>query len=320
MRSAFILGMIVLALVFVNPASGAIMHDLRNKHALPGWKWLYLIYGACGLCPGIAGFLLLPDYPESKRKVWWMTEQERMVAISRLKADRVNEKTVERQKLLTGFLDAVKDKRTWVFVLMYMSRKALEGLYVYLQPIFYTITKQLFDNPPIDAKTLALLLGSAPILLAAIIAFVFAYTSDRFSERTYHLAVPLSFALVGLIISSASVNPVARYISSYLYLAGHIAGTALFWAWVSATLQETPEKKAIGIAIINVVGGVGAIWSPFLFRGQDAPWYMLAFRVLAAFDIIDIICCFVMKAILTKQNKRLRDGPDSAGERQLYAT
>lgn len=317
-RTAFVLGVSVLALVFVNPISGAIMQALRNKNALPGWKWLYLIYGACGLCPGFAGFLLLPDYPESKQKIWWMTNQEKAVAIYRIKADRVSEKEVEKRKLATGFLDAVKDKRTWIFVLMFMSRKALDGLYVYLAPIYSSITKQLFPEPPIDIKTLTLLIGSAPALLAALLGFAFAYTSDRHSERTFHIAVPLAFALIGLIISSASINAVARYISSYLYLAGHIAGSAIFWSWVPAILQETPEKKAVGIAIVNVVGGIGGVWSPFLFRGQGAPWYLLAFRVLAACNLIDIACCFVMRAILRKSNRSLLQGSASTERKQLY--
>lgn len=317
-RNAFILGMTILVLVFVNPISGAIMQALRDKHALTGWKWLYLIYGACGLCPGIAGFLLLPDYPGSKHRIWWMTEDEKACANQRMRADRVGEKSVDHGKLTIGFMDAIKDKRTWVFVLMYMSRKALDGLYVYLTPIYLDIAKQLFPKPSIDLKTLTLFIGSPPALLAALIAFIVAYTSDRCSERTFHIAVPLMFALIGLTISAVSVNTMARYISSYLYLGGHIAGGALMWAWVTATLQETPEKKAIGIAIVNVVGGVGGVWSPFLFRGQDSPWYLLAFRVLAASNLIDITCCFVMRSILSKMNKSLDRISNPTERKQLY--
>ncbi|KAK5069167.1 hypothetical protein LTR64_008681 [Lithohypha guttulata] len=319
LRNSFILGAIILTLTFISPLSGGILQALGGKNGWAGWRWLYLLYGVCGFAPAIAGFCLLPDYPGSKRRRWWLTEQEQVVAQRRIKEDRVNEREVERKKLATGLVDALKDKRTWIFVMMLMARKSLEGLYIYLTPITLAITKQLFPNSSIDMKTLSLIIGSPPALLAAILALFFAYTSDRYSERTFHLAVPLVFALIGTITSAASLNPVARYVSSYLYLAGHVAGTALLWSWVPGVIQETPEKKACGIAIVNVLGGLGGLWSPFLFRGRDMPRYPLAFAVISGFIVVDIACCFVMRSVLKKQNQRLKDkAQENATEEKVY--
>lgn len=86
------------------------------------------------------------------------------------------------------------------------------------------------------------------------------------------------------------------------------------WSWVPNTLQETPEKKACGIAIVNVLGGLGAVWSPFLFRGQDQPRYALAFGVICGFVVVDVVCCLGMRWVLRRQNKVIVEGARRRGK------
>lgn len=186
---------------------------------------------------------------------------------------------------------------------MFMSRKSLEGFQYYLPSIIKSL--HLFPKSPLNPNTLTLLLGCPPALLAAVLALALAYTSDKYSERTFHIAIPLLVALVGLIISAASLDSIARYVSIYLYLAGSIAGTGMAWSWVPNTIQETPEKKACGIAIVNVLGGLGAVWAPFLFRGRDRPRYTLAFGVICGFVVVDVTCCLVMRWVLKRQNRKI---------------
>lgn len=186
---------------------------------------------------------------------------------------------------------------------MFISRKSLDGLQYYLPAIIKSL--HLLPNSSISQTTLTLLLGCPPAALAAILSVALAYTSDRYAERTYHTAIPLLAALIGIVVSAVSLDSIARYFSMSLYIAGSISSTGLAWSWVPNTIQETPEKKACAIALSHSIGGLGSIWAPFFFRSQDYPRYELAFWVIAGFVVIDVACCLAMRRILVRQNRKL---------------
>ena len=51
-------------------------------------RWLFIIDGSISLPIAIAGFFLFPGLPTSP-KVWWLTEDEKLLAIARMQADGV---------------------------------------------------------------------------------------------------------------------------------------------------------------------------------------------------------------------------------------
>lgn len=122
-----------------------------------------------------------------------------------------------------------------------MSRKSLEGRLYYLLAIVKSF--HLFPRSHLSRNTIALLLDSPPALLAAALALCLAYTSNRYRERTFHLAIPLGFAVVTLIVSAVTTDAIARYVSIYFYLGGSISSSGIAWSWVPNTIQETPERK-----------------------------------------------------------------------------
>lgn len=66
-------------------------------------------------------------------------------------------------------------------------------------------------------RTLTPLLFSTPALLTTILASTGAYTSDRFSESTFYIIVPLLIAVVvRLIMSATTLDSTAPYVRVYL--------------------------------------------------------------------------------------------------------
>lgn len=51
-------------------------------------RWLFIIDGSISLSIAIAGFFLFPGLPTSP-KVWWLTEDEKLLAIACMQADGV---------------------------------------------------------------------------------------------------------------------------------------------------------------------------------------------------------------------------------------
>ena len=74
---------------------------------------------------------------------------------------------------------------------------------------------------------LLLLRSPPPAILSATRSFVLAYTSDRFSELTFHTVNPLVVAWVGFVISASTMDSVARYVSVYLYLSGGVCSSII---------------------------------------------------------------------------------------------
>jgi mannose/fructose/N-acetylgalactosamine-specific phosphotransferase system component IIC len=62
----------------------------------------------------------------------------------------------------------------------------------------------------LGSTTTTLLLTAPPYLVGAIVSFAVAYSSDRHKERGFHISVPMSVAMVGFIISVATLNVPAR--------------------------------------------------------------------------------------------------------------
>lgn len=161
-------------------------------------------------------------------------------------------------------------------------------------------------------NTLTLVLTSPPYLLAAITAFLTAYSSDRRKERGYHICIPQAVACVGFIISAATLNNAARYVAAFLYICGCFSSNAMVFSWASATLNQTPEKRAAATAIINVISQFGNIYSPFFFPATDGPRYLKAMMLMMMFSALSIITCSIMKVMLKRANKKLREqGGDS---------
>jgi hypothetical protein len=81
----------------------------------------------------------------------------------------------------------------------------------------------------------------------------------------------------------------------------------MVFSWASSTLNQTPEKRACATAIINLLSQLGNIWSPYFFPSSDGPRYIKANLLMMAFSALSIVTCVVMKFMLTKANRKLRE-------------
>jgi hypothetical protein len=154
-------------------------------------------------------------------------------------------------------------------------------------------------------NTLTLILTSPPYLLAAVVAFTTAYSSDRRKERGYHISIPQGVACIGFIISAATLNGPARYAAAFLYICGCFSSNAMVFSWASSTLNDSPEKRACATAIINLLSQLGNIYSPYFFPSADGPRYIKANLLMMAFSALSIATCVVMKILLTRANKQI---------------
>lgn len=336
LRIAVLYSGLILATAFSGLIAAGIFEGLDGVHGIKGWRWLFILEGAASFAAGILGLVLLPDFPTGKTGLakWFLTEEERQVAVERMARDRVSLPEAEHG-VRYGLRLAVKDKRTWVFVSAALSDprepwncsfsqlpRQLNGLLTSQQVVmllanhsaygFTNFFPTIVKGYNLGNNTLTLVLTSPPYLLAAITAFLTAYSSDRRRERGYHICIPQAVACVGFIISAATLNNAARYVAAFLYICGCFSSNAMVFSWASATLNQTPEKRAAATAIINVISQFGNIYSPFFFPFTDGPRYLKAMMLMMSFSALSIITCAIMKVMLKRANKKLREqGGDS---------
>lgn len=333
LRTAILYSGLILATAFSGLIAAGIFEGLDGVHGIKGWRWLFILEGAASFAAGILGLVLLPDFPTGKTGLakWFLTEEERKVAVERMARDRVSLPESEHG-VMYGLKLAVTDIRTWVFVCVPLppapecsisrSLRQLNGLLTSHQVVmllanhsaygFTNFFPTIVKGYNLGNNTLTLVLTSPPYLLAAVTAFLTAYSSDRRRERGYHICIPQAVACVGFIISAATLNNAARYVAAFLYICGCFSSNAMVFSWASATLNQTPEKRAAATAIINVISQFGNIYSPFFFPATDGPRYLKAMMLMMSFSFLSIVTCAVMKVLLKRANKKLREeGGDS---------
>lgn len=169
----------------------------------------------------------------------------------------------------------------------------------------------------LGSNTVTLVLTAPPYLVGAVVSFLVAFSSDRHNERGFHISVPMLVAIVGFVISAATLSVPARYFASFLYASGAFAANAMVYSWAASVLSQTPEKRAAATAIINLLAQFGNIWSPYFFREQDEPRYILAMILMMAFSGLSVCCALTMKMVLKKQNAKMRADAEETGTRSV---
>lgn len=164
---------------------------------IKGWRWLFIIQGAVTFVVAAAGFWLLPDEPLTTR---WLTAEERQLAHERIVRDTVGEKGVT--STWRGLAQAAKDPRVWLFAYMQHMHLGANGF----KNFFPTVISSLgFD------QTVTLVLTCPPYLIAGFTSIAWAWSSGRFNERTWHITIGKTVAVLGFVLGCATLNTGARY-------------------------------------------------------------------------------------------------------------
>jgi hypothetical protein len=125
----------------------------------------------------------------------------------------------------------------------------------------------------------------------------------------------MGVAMVGFIISCSTLNIPARYISCFLFASGAYAVNSVILGWVSATLGQTTEKKAVSLSIVNVVANASYIYTAYLYPESDGPKYLTAMASNAAFAFMCIASAWYLRIWLQRTNRKLKQG---SGESSVF--
>ncbi|KAH3974825.1 hypothetical protein HBI81_097500 [Parastagonospora nodorum] len=258
------------------------------------WRWLFIVEGAVTAVVAIFGFFLLPNTPLTTS---WLTPEERELAHARMERDRVGDST-EAVSSMEGLRQACRDPRTWLFCFMqnfHLSACSFNSF-------FPTVVRTLGFN-----RTITLVLTCPPFLFAGAAGIFTGWSSGRMHERTWHITIGLLVAVVGFVIAASTLNTAGRYIACFIFPMGAYSVNSVIIGWASSTLSQTKEKKAVVLAMTNVGGQIGYIYGAYLWPETDKPRYGIGFGASAGFALCSIACAWVIRWMLIKENKKLRE-------------
>jgi sugar phosphate permease len=284
--------------------AAAVFNTINGAHGLKGWRWLFIIEGCVTFGVAIIGMFTLADNPLTTR---WLTEDERNLTHNRMARDTVGNE--ESKGARYGFMQAIRDPR--LYLLCFIQNMHLSACS--FNNFFPTVVGSLGFN-----DTITLVLTCPPYLVSGFFGYFAGLSSGKYNERTWHITICMGMAIVGFVISCATLNTPARYVSCFLFASGAYAVNSMILGWVSATLGQTPEKKAVSLSIVNVVANASYIYTAYLYPKSDGPGYLTAMASNAAFAFACILATWALRIRLIQTNKKMAKSGKSDGLMYAY--
>ncbi|RAR09694.1 mfs transporter [Stemphylium lycopersici] len=282
----------LLASSFSGLIAAGIFAGLDGKHGLEGWRWLFLIQGVFTVLIAAMAFFLLPNTPLQTR---WLSPAQRQLAHSRIERDTTQKR--DKVNVWKGLREAALDYRTWIFALMQNLHLSANGFKNFLP----TVVKTFGFN-----TTITLVLTCPPYLLSAFASVAVSWSSGRFNERTWHITLSKAIAIVGFVVGTATLNIGARYFAVVLFVGATYGVNNIVLSWTAGVLGQTDEKKSVALALVNTLGNLSFVYTPYLWPDSDAPRFGMAMYASVGFSAGVVLCAWVMRLVLLRDNKKIR--------------
>ncbi|KNG81610.1 hypothetical protein ANOM_010137 [Aspergillus nomiae NRRL 13137] len=145
-------------------------------------------------------------------------------------------------------------------------------------------------------RTVTLACIAPRYIVAALISYGMAWSSK---ERGFHIMLTVMIAIVGFILSVATLGIPVRYVASFLLVAGAFEASPVIFSWAARW--------------------VGNVWSPYFFNDNDASQYSIAMALLMAFSALETALCGLMQWLLSQEDAKNIVRKDQSSGWWLYA-
>ena len=275
------------------------MH-LGGREGLTGWRWIFIVEGALTCALGIAGYWLLVDFPDSKRKSWaFLNNREEKWIISRINKDRGDSVVPPFQ--LGSFIRGGKDWKIWAYAMIFFNTTTLSYALAYTLPLL------LIGSMGFTVGQ-AQCLVAPPYAFAGIIMFGTAWVGDKYHIRGPIILFNMLLCLIGLPIMGWAPTVGARYFGVFLVTAGansNIPATMTF----QANNVRGQWKRAFCSATLVGFGGLGGIAGSLVFREQDKlTGYKPGMWACIACSLLTVILVCFLELDFKKQNGKADRG------------
>lgn len=242
-------------------ASGILKLD--SFAGLTRWRMIFAIEGIITVGLAIISFFTLTDRPSTAR---WLNEEEKALAISRVKSERVGTTEVlekmDKTKIWRGILCPITLSTSVIFL---FNNVTVQGLAFFaptvvrsIYPDHTVIQQQLFTVPP--------------YVVGAFFTVLFPWISWRIDRRQIFFCISAPMGMLGYCMFLGSTNTTVRYAATFFIASAVFAMGALTNAQVSANVVSDTARSA-GIGMNVMMGNIGGLIASWSFLPGDQPNY-----------------------------------------------
>ncbi|KAJ5651425.1 Major facilitator superfamily domain general substrate transporter [Penicillium longicatenatum] len=276
------------------------------KGDLPTWKYIFIIYGAVTILVGCLVIFALPDSPAT---AWFLSAEEKKIALLRVSENQTGLGTHKDMKL-GQILEALTDPRYYILMTFVIAQSITNAGITNFNPLI--ISGYGFSQ----AKTTLLATPQAAVAMVAQALFT---TLTFFVPNIRCLLWVISslIAMAGAIVVHV-VDPTTQRNAS---LAGVYIMGFYNVPWVLALSLQTSNtsgttKKSFVSISVAIFYAVGNIIGPQFFLEDQAPRYPLGigamlccFAIMTATGILYFISCFTSNKRRDRIHGRISDQP-----------
>ncbi|MCJ1248143.1 hypothetical protein MMC30_005358 [Trapelia coarctata] len=271
-----------------------------NHGGYNSWPWIFIVEGLITVCFGFVTIFFLPHTPATSS---FLTEEERMGALRRMKLDAHG---------ATAATDVAQEEFSWKWVRMALLNvnTIMMSLifFAIITPIYsfslflptiisalgYTrVTAQLFTVPPNMAGFFAVLIGT--------------FASDRFRARGPVILIGCTVAIAGYVMLLAASRPSVQYGGTFLIAAGVFPSSPAVMGWLTNNLAPH-YVRATGVGFELAIANCAAFIATFTYLPAAAPHYVTGHCINIGFLALAIVLTIITLAYINIENRKRARG------------
>ncbi|KAJ5698514.1 hypothetical protein N7462_000519 [Penicillium macrosclerotiorum] len=276
-----------LSLIFGNLIAVGI---LQIDSTLKSWQWLFIIFGILTFLWGIVMVLRLPDSPTDAT---FLTEEEKMIAIERMKANQTGFKNTEIDR--SQIAEAFKDVKTLLLAIFILACNIPNGGFT----TFNGLVLQGFGFDTFHTLLLGLP-GGFIVFLSVLISGI--VSSKVANSRCLVIVGMTMISIIGSGLVYAGTSTAARY-AGLLLMGVYSATMPVSMAMISSNVGGFTKKATVS-AIYFIMYCTGNIIGPQLFFTREAPKYQSGFLAIIVCLVICVVDGLVLFFYLRWENGR----------------
>ncbi|EJD04816.1 membrane transporter [Fomitiporia mediterranea MF3/22] len=261
------------------------------------WKWLMIMCGIITIVIAVCYWLFFPDSPAT---AWFLTPEERVIAVNRIKANQagIENKHFKKEQMI----ECLVDPKTWIFALHAGIRNIPNSLSNQNSLIIKS-----FGFTELQTTLLSCVTGGIKIASALSgVALATYFNSIAYVGASYYIPSVIGSILVSTLPWS---NKVGLLISEYIVGVCGV-GTPLGYSWVMQTTAGHTKRITMN-AVIFIIDSVGNSIGPQMWADQFAPRYHVPWAVISICYTTAALLLLLQRYMLNKENKRRdREPPD----------
>ncbi|QKX52947.1 uncharacterized protein TRUGW13939_00018 [Talaromyces rugulosus] len=263
------------------------------KHAIAGWRALFLVEGFPAILVGLFGYCWLPS---NLQDCQFLTEREKKIALARM-VRSFGDKDRGHSINVMEFFWSLMDMKNWIPTLMYFSFNiSYSSLPIYVPTI---LTGMGLTN--LNAQGLS----APPYVFAAIVVLIVGYMSDYYNRQGIFLAI-CKWRCRNRLPDPVPCGAGCGQVLCHLPGDGRTVPVHRADSLVGVNNGDD-SKRGAGFVLMNFVGQCGPLVGTHIFPASEGPFYQEGFYISFRFCLFAVLLAGVHIWWLNRLNKQLDD-------------